>query len=1092
MRTMKETTVKTLVANLCRAIARRLENTSARDTQRDHRSSGTSRIDESASAVALCPETSSGRKLTTRLFGFLPALIITSTSLPAGEHDNWYIAKEWSVSESRGVFYDFNSTTGQERIFVGRGSVWDHSGRDIKIYDLNGTLITTFGSGNFMDMTMDGNGTLYAVSHNRVVAFSKSPGRIVSVTVDDNGSNLYRHWGDHSWNMTFSGGGGTGASALAVLEQNATDTDSYNKFVTSVYVSNGGMNYSSEVNATLRSDHPKQGNTVEPQFTVNLGIAWGEDWSTGGFSKAQAIGISPISGDLFVADAANHKIVVLDRNGTIKREFGSNGSAPGQFSFSYSEFRCSLDFLPDGTLLIADNQYLHFYKEDGTFIERTDSGRFRASVAPDGTILSDSKLRDSRGQPIQDALPFQSNAFTAFMPTGDLIESYQDKIRIWKRAYRSKGLLTRNVIPLPAIRGISQREGTNIVEIQFEIIDPDDSNATAGIMAAVNGDFSNPTQWIIASQFSDGTGNKIGTPIATNQIHQVAWDIGADWAQQTGTLQFAVLCQDARRTTPVDIHFLELPFAEGNMTISRSPILDRDVVNYFKFLLATGSGSINLQNGEVRHNDGTLFMSTSLKSTQAGRDHLMQSVGYRWAKTAEVQLAQEAATPGVINRWTAINPIKPRNLPGQVNEYGFDSKNYGGQAWWVVKNSALPFPDFTSQSFDNNGSANQHFGRNISADGSLVAFGINWGSAHDPAYRKVYLYQVNENGNLQAKGIAEPNDLPNNKSYNFGSSISLDAGKLAIGAQHAIEDNGQQLGAVYLFDTNGSSPTQINRITASDGKPNDLFGSSVALSDNLLVVGASSYESNTGAAYIYKIESNGSSTELAKVTNPDGKNEDHFGISTAVSNNIVAVGTPYADVELNGKNHGDLGTVLLFKVEANGNVSKTDTLTPPNYSGNGNHFGNAIAISNGILAIGHPNYHERSPNWYDIGIVYIYKISPQGKAVFTAAIKSPFVENYKYFGRSVAMDGDRLLIGSDREKGVSGNDNGGAAYLYQISEQGKPRLIERFIHPSGKNEDYFGSTLGLSGRNSFIGAYRHNLSNAQSDAGSVMFFRSSF
>ena len=181
MSTMKEKTVKTLVANLCRAIARHLEKTSARDTQRDNQSSGTSRIDESASAVALCPETSSGRKLTTGLFCFLPALAITSTSLPAAEQDNWYIDKEWSVSESRGVHYDYNSTSGQERIFVGRGSVWDHSGRDIKIYDLNGTLKTTFGSGNFMDMTMDGNGTLYAVSHNRVVAFSKSPGRISAI-----------------------------------------------------------------------------------------------------------------------------------------------------------------------------------------------------------------------------------------------------------------------------------------------------------------------------------------------------------------------------------------------------------------------------------------------------------------------------------------------------------------------------------------------------------------------------------------------------------------------------------------------------------------------------------------------------------------------------------------------------------------------------------------------------------------------------------------------------------------------------------------------------------------------------------------------
>ena len=102
----------------------------------------------------------------------------------AAEQDNWYLAKEWPVTESRGIYYDHNSTTGEGRIFVGRGSVWDATGRDIKIYDTNGTLQNTFGNGNFMDLVMDEEGTLYTVSHNRVVAFSNSPGRVTSVTVD--------------------------------------------------------------------------------------------------------------------------------------------------------------------------------------------------------------------------------------------------------------------------------------------------------------------------------------------------------------------------------------------------------------------------------------------------------------------------------------------------------------------------------------------------------------------------------------------------------------------------------------------------------------------------------------------------------------------------------------------------------------------------------------------------------------------------------------------------------------------------------------------------------------------------------------------
>ena len=511
------------------------------------------------------------------------SFLITLLVGRAAEQDNWYLAKEWPVTESRGVYYDHNSTTGEGRIFVGRGSVWDATGRDIKIYDTNGTLLQTFGNGNFMDMTMDGNGTLYAVSHNRVVAYSKSPGRVVSVTVDANGSNLYKHWNNQTFTLTFSGGGGTGASAHAVLDSNSSDTDSYNKFVTSVIVIDGGSDYSSEPNATLRSDMPKQANTVEANFTAVIGTDWGEDWSTGGFSKSQAIAISPTSGDLFVSDAALHKIVVLDRNGTIKREFGSNGSSPGQLNFSYSQQRCDLAFLSNGNLAVTDSSYLHIFKEDGTFVSRTNLTRYRLSLAKDGTMLSYGYLRDEEGNSIT-STPFtnNSNYNYTFTPQGDVIESTTTAVRIWKRAFRTKGELIHNVIPQPAIRSISQRAGTNVMDFDFEIVDPDDVNVTVGIIAHCGSDLVVPQAWI------EGTGSKIGTPIATNQIHRMSWDVKQDWVTNTGTIKFEILCQDANRSKPVDLHFLTLPFSDGNMTISRSPLNDNAFKNYAKFLLATG------------------------------------------------------------------------------------------------------------------------------------------------------------------------------------------------------------------------------------------------------------------------------------------------------------------------------------------------------------------------------------------------------------------------------------------------------------------------------------------------------------------------
>ena len=64
---------------------------------------------------------------------------------------------------------------------------------------------------------------------------------------------------------------------------------------------------------------------------------------------------------------------------------------------------------------------------------------------------------------------------------------------------------------------------------------------------------------------------------------------------------------------------------------------------------------------------------------------LLNTLGnqYRFATSAEVTKAREAATPGGVNNWSATNQVKPRNLPGKVNEYGFDVSTTSG--FWVIK-----------------------------------------------------------------------------------------------------------------------------------------------------------------------------------------------------------------------------------------------------------------------------------------------------------------------------------------------------------------------------------------------------------------------
>jgi len=808
--------------------------------------------------------------------------------------------------------------------------------------------------------------------------------------------------------------------------------------------------------------------------------------SNGQFNQAKGIAISP-AGELFVADRNNHRIQVLDRNGTFKRKFGSSGTAPGQL-----QYPLDLAFLPNGNLAVSEaKNQLHFFKQDGTFLKRHAIGgnndNDHVSVLPDGTLKFRDRLRDSNGNSLG-TVPGAYQARNAFTPEGNLIESYYNKLKIWKRAYRTKGLPVRNVIPQPAIRGIAQRAGTNIIDLDFEIVDPDDVNATVGILAAKDGAFTDTSKWVLPTAWVDGTGSKIGASIATNQVHRVSWNVKGDWAEQTGTLNFEVFCQDARRDSPVDLHFLDLPLPDGNLTISRSPIKDSDFSNYFKYLLSTASSQVALENNKITDGNGTVLMETNLQATPAGKDFFMNAVGHRWAKQAEMSLAREASTPGGVNAWTATRQIQPRNLPNKVNEYGFDTGSHGARAWWVVKSSTLPIPEFTTTSFDVNGTQNEYFGRRVALDGKHLLVGFESASL-----KKLHYYEVSEtNGSITPKSILTP-DNANNQSNAFGQAFAVDGDLLAVGSRDAYESGDPAVGAVYLFDLNGTTPTQVARITASDGTNGDSLGWSVDVSGNLIAAGARnedlSGKSNAGAAYLFRRESNGTVTELAKLVHEDPQSSDYFGDAIAVGNNVVAVGSPYDDVVVSGSNRSNAGSVTLFKVDAAGNVTRAMTLTAPNTDQSSAYFGYSLAISGDVLAVG--EYKRNNSGASYSGRTYLYKLNADGTAQLTATINSPTPTNYGYFGYSVALDGDRLAVGAYQENSETAT-KAGVAYVYKVKADGSATLLEALTHPNGKQDDRLGISVGVSGRNIVAGAYYFDPPPDKWNAGGAVLFRSSF
>ena len=322
-------------------------------------------------------------------------------------------------------------------------------------------------------------------------------------------------------------------------------------------------------------------------FEQGASGGWSEQWRS--TQSVSSLAQGP-SGKLFCANNGN-KIYVFEQNGTMSSEFGwvdginslsSNANITG--------------FAPSGTLVVrgklsitgGSSTYRTFYfRENGEHIYNWHNSSYdnssyltHARISPSGilAIRGDSSGQEYMFHPDGATISDPNIRVSLWLQNGDFISGSN----LYRRTFRTKMETNHNSVPQPVIHRIAQRTGTNIMELDFEVIDTDDDNVTVGILAYCGSDKLVPQAWL------NGSGSKIDTPIATNTVHSMEWDVKQDWPNSTGSIKFEILCQDSSRDKPVDLHFLNLPFEDGNMTISRSPLKEADFVNYAKFLLATG------------------------------------------------------------------------------------------------------------------------------------------------------------------------------------------------------------------------------------------------------------------------------------------------------------------------------------------------------------------------------------------------------------------------------------------------------------------------------------------------------------------------
>ena len=371
-------------------------------------------------------------------------------------------------------------------------------------------------------------------------------------------------------------------------------------------------------------------------------------------------------------------------------------------------------------------------------------------------------------------------------------------------------------------------------------------------------------------------------------------------------------------------------------------------------------------------------------------------------------------------------------------------------------------------------------------------------------------FETDANGQtINPIGVINPTDNESQLYQDFGSQgdFKIEGNRLAVGTPNAYAsdpNNPNQInwdsrgtGAVYLFNLDGNSPTQVQRLQASDGTQDDYFGHSVDLDSNLLVVGAIGDDQdglqNSGSAYVFKRGTNGQYSEISKLLPEESQAGASFGQTVAVADQIIAVGAPNQKIMVNGNNVDGVGSVFLFKEDGAGNVSFTQEVQPLNPSNSSwIQFGLSISLEGNLLIVSAPNTSQTpSGDWINsMGAAYLYIIQSDGKAELASSIYSPNPRYDGRFGSSVSIEGDRLIISAPYEDSDNGSQSG-VVYVYKVTSDGKVTLQERLTHPTGKASDEFGRSIGLAGQNILVGAPGYDLSNDRWNGGGAVLFRSS-
>ena len=299
------------------------------------------------------------------------------------------------------------------------------------------------------------------------------------------------------------------------------------------------------------------------------------------------------------------------------------------------------------------------------------------------------------------------------------------------------------------------------------------------------------------------------------------------------------------------------------------------------------------------------------------------------------------------------------------------------------------------------------------------------------------------------------------------------------------ENNGEiDSGAAYVFQRSGGSWTQTTYLKSLIPDYNGEFGSAVALDNQTLAISApndpteSEYGRDCGSVFVFTNDNGWTLEDVLKASNEAPYTD--FGFSLALEEDVLIVGSPgekSGGVGINGnQDSGNTGSGAVYVFTRSQNTWSQETYIKASNADFGAAFGFSLAFDGNRLAVGAP---KEGNDFSSSGAVYFFTYQNSSWRE-EAYIKVLDTNLYQLFGSAVALEDNMLAIsaGGDSSRAMNiatqrsediSADNGGAVYLFRYSENIWTQ--QAFIKTiTTEEEDLFGQTISLESNLLIIGA----------------------